>query len=107
MEIYNLTTEEIITLTIADTTTGTNMAADIVGGSFNDLEYNAVFARWEASGTVCAWWQSYCETYDAANSALHEWRQSATMEELEAYHNFIGGVEFNEIPTAIVSYITE
>ncbi len=83
------------------------MADDIVGNSNNDLTWNEEECRWEADNEICNWWEEYCTSYDNAYSAVCEWKENADCDDVEHYNNFIGGVEFNDIPSAMTTFIEE
>lgn len=105
MELFNTTNNELINLVINDPKTNTNMAGDIVGNSENDLTWNEEECRWEANAEICNWWEEFCNSYNSAYASVCEWKENANDEDVEYYNNFIGGVEFNDLPYAMEMFI--
>lgn len=115
MLIYNTTKKEIVLLEINDPKTNTNMASDIVGNSWHDLDWIEIDGEKILSGDneKCEWWEKYCDELDNAESDIEEFLNDVEnspgheyhLNIREEYHNFIGGVEFNDKPSAINKFI--
>lgn len=53
------------------------------------------------------WWTNYIEQYNRANDLIIELLDEAGLDIKEEYHNYINNIEFNELPTAMMSFYRE
>ena len=106
MKLYNTTTKETVELVITDPATDTNIAGQIIGDSWHDLETVEIDGVEELSGDAdqCEWWIDYCDRLNDAEQKIYDFLEEN--EDLrDDYNNFIGGVEFNDRPDAIINFI--
>jgi len=116
-------TEEII---VIDPKTGIDWSADLIGNTDPEIEgYN------DDGGMIMTqenfnWWENYCNEYEKADNLVNDffndlkedcWNKFETgnpedayqkSDNLEAkYHDYICGIEFNDIPQAMLRFIKE
>ena len=111
-------------ITVIDPKTGLDWAADLIGNTdpvivgFNSDD-NMIMGQEEFD-----WWSDYCEKYEQADNLVHDffndleencWNNFETghpedayqksIELSEEYHNYICGIEFNDLPSAMVNFV--
>ncbi len=108
MRLFNKTTKETIELTLIDPKTNNDWSDDFVLNAADDkVVYNEETEQYECDNETCEWWSKHCEEYQDADNAIDEWKSTADDEDVEYYEHYIGGVEFDELPSAMQTYIKE
>lgn len=110
MEIFNTTTKETIEITLIDPVTGIDWSGDFMGNAISvceDFTYNEDMEKYEANELICDWWLNYCTEYQEADDLVYEWKKDADDEIVSYYENYIGGVEFEDLPSCMKKFVEE
>jgi hypothetical protein len=107
MEIFNTTTKETIGLTLIDPKTNICCVSDFIGNTgTTDIKWSDENERYEADGENLEWWKNHCEEYQKASDLEYEWKKEASEELIHTYNNAID-VEFNYLPSAMITFIED
>ena len=93
---------------VLDPKTRIDWSGDLIGNHSPEIEgYNDDGCMIMTQDTF-DWWADYCNKYEVADQAVSDLlSEKDDLELSELYHDFICGIEFNEIPEAMMIFVKE
>ena len=125
-EIKIKETGQIEEITVIDAKTGLDWSGDLIGNADPEIEGYDDEDIMIMTQDNFDWWFNYCNEYEKADNAVHEFFQDLTndcqdnfdtgepedayqreTEMQEKFHDYINGIEFNDIPEYMTRFIEE
>ena len=124
IEIIIKETNTIKRIEVINPKTGLDWSGDLIENANPEIEGYDDEGRMIMTAETFDWWETYCAAYENADKALYDFFQELKndcwehfsgrdpedaylreTETTEKFHNYIAGVEFNDIPSAMVEFV--
>ena len=106
-EIIIKETNKIKRIEVIDPKTGLDWSGNLIGNAAPEIEGYDDEGRMIMTEETFDWWETYCIAYENADKALYEYMQDRENDDLEKFADYISGIEFNDLPGAMRSFIEE
>lgn len=100
-------TGETKELKIVDHKTGIEWTNDLIGNAtgFSEFDHDVENDIYMCDKETCNWWGDYIEKLDHAE--LLKFEMHLTQDELEQVYSALAGIEFDDIPGAMINVLDE
>ena len=105
--IKNIDTNEIIKVVLTDPETGCDWSCDFIGNANPSDLADCEDADWEGDTEAVDWWVAQADAYQQADNDAHDAISESDLgdeEILSLREEYVGGVEFNELPAALEAF---